>query len=118
MANLRLIVTAYFSPAVVAVVALVKALRHETLASFLDSELILFRSGPAGTDLISLLILFFFLLGRPLFNLVQQEPRYRRDHRAMRSKFRSRLGLCNGTGALFDEHTQAPPSDIIMIPYF
>jgi len=24
---------------------------------------------------------------------------------------------CNGTGAPFDEHTQAPPSDIIMIPY-
>jgi len=48
---------------------------------------------------------------------VWQEPRYRRDHRAMRSKFRSRLGLCNCTGALFDEYTQAPPSDIIMIPY-
>jgi len=25
--------------------------------------------------------------------------------------------LCHGTGAPFDEHTQAPPSDIIMIPY-
>jgi len=47
----------------------------------------------------------------------RQEPCYRRDHRAMRSKFRSRLGLCNGTGAPFDEHTQAPLSDIIMIPY-
>ena len=48
---------------------------------------------------------------------IQQEPHYRRDHRAMRSKFRSRLGLYNGTGAPFDEDTQAPPSDIIMIPY-
>jgi len=46
-----------------------------------------------------------------------EEPRYSGDHRAMHSKFRSRLGLaivplCHGTGAPFDEHMQAPPSDI------
>jgi len=52
-----------------------------------------------------------------VFKVSKQEPCYRRDHRAMRSKFRSRLVLCNGTGAPFDEHTQAPLSDIIMIPY-
>jgi len=47
-------------------------------------------------------------------NLTRVTQSYRRDHCAMHTKFRSRLGLAivHGTGALFDEHMHAPPSDM------
>jgi len=67
-----------------------------------------------GLEVVGLIIIIIIENQRPWHDMVYftklvlcvQEPRYRRDHRAMRSKFRSRLGLaimplCHGIDAPF-----------------